>query len=970
MADMSLRQLYELHQGKASDKWAIYLREYDRLLSPYRHLPFRMLEIGIQNGGSLEIWSKFFSDPRAIVGCDIDPGCANLRYENPCVSVVIGDANTDSAQARILEKSDRFDAIIDDGSHTSRDIVLSFSRYFPLLVDGGLFIAEDLHCTYWEHYQGGLLYPASSLEFFKRLADVIGHEHWGIPLRRGAILESFRREYGFEMDEEVLARIHSVEFINSMCIIRKEAPDQNVAGERLIVGQHASVVTNLETIVASEAGGPDERENKWSVRDELPEDELKRLRDFAEAAKLKIIEQRQSIEELAEAHRNASEMVYSQAVAIRAIRASTSWRVTSPIRSTGAQLHRARRVVRLSRVAAVARGGFWSATKKAIRILRTSGIGGLKQAAALLEQTSGGNGGGSPSDANYARWMADNESTTEESRAALRDRLATFSVKPTVSIVMPTFNGKPEWLKAAVESVQKQIYPHWELCIADDASSNAEGRDCLARYSSDDPRIKIVFRKENGHISAASNSAAELATGAWVVLMDHDDLLAEDALFWVVERINRCPDVRLIYSDEDKVDEAGVRSSPHFKPDWNIDLFYSYNFFCHLAAVRKDLFAKVGGFRVGFEGAQDYDLILRCIEHIDTKQIEHIPRILYHWRMHAHSTAKSGDAKPYAAIAGERALNEHFQRIGLAAKAEMVQYGYRVRYALPANLPMVSLLIPTRNAMQLLQQCIDSILEKTRYGNFEIIVIDNGSDEPQALDYLARISNTARVSVIRDDGEFNYSALNNSAVEHARGEILALVNNDIEVISPDWLGEMVSIAIQDGVGAVGARLLYPDCRLQHGGVVLGIGGVAGHALKYLPESQAGYFSRARLIQSYSAVTAACLVVRKDHYLAVGGLNQVELKVAFNDVDFCLRLREAGLRNVWSPYAELFHHESATRGAEVSPEKQRRFNGEVDYMLRRWGPWLSCDPAYNPNLTLMHEDFSYAFAPRLQSYKAA
>jgi len=337
--------------------------------------------------------------------------------------------------------------------------------------------------------------------------------------------------------------------------------------------------------------------------------------------------------------------------------------------------------------------------------------------------------------------------------------------------------------------------------------------------------------------------------------------------------------------------------------------------------------------------------------------------VLYHWRAHAASTAAAGAAKPYAAIAGERALNEHFERTGIKGSFQWVGNGYRARYALPNVLPLVSLIIPTRNSLSLVRQCIESIIKKTTYENYEIIIVDNGSDDPKALEYFASLTENERIRVLRDDRPFNYSALNNKAVSQAKGEFVGLVNNDIEVISPDWLSEMISIALQPGVGAVGARLLYPDGRLQHGGVVLGIGGVAGHANKYAEPPYQGYFGRTSLIGSYSAVTAACLVVRKSAYLEVKGLNEEDLSIAFNDVDFCLRLLEAGYRNVWTPYAELYHHESATRGEEDSPEKKARFSSEVRYMLKRWAGTLDKDPAYNANLTLTHEDFSLAWPPR-------
>lgn len=564
----------------------------------------------------------------------------------------------------------------------------------------------------------------------------------------------------------------------------------------------------------------------------------------------------------------------------------------------------------------------------------------------------------------YREWIREFDTLTDAARVEMLRHAEQFSRKPLISIVMPVYNPNPVWLQEAVESVRNQIYANWELCIADDASPDPAIRSILEKFAQEDKRIKVVFREKNGHISAASNSALAIATGEWIALLDHDDLLPEHALFWVVDAINQHPDTRLIYSDEDKVDEAGKRSVPYFKCDWNQDLFYSQNMFCHFGVYHSALVHEVGGFRLGLEGLQDYDLVLRCIEKIVPTQIFHIPRILYHWRIHENSTAHEMEAKPYAMIAGENALNEHFERLAVNAKAEFVGHGYRVRYALPDKLPLVSLIIPTRNGLKLLRQCVKSILSKTIYSNYEILIVDNGSDDPATLRYMQEIASGSRIRVIRDDRPFNYSALNNAAVKLARGEVVGLINNDVEVISPDWLSEMVSHALRPEVGAVGARLWYSDDTIQHAGVVLGVHGIAGHVHRFLPKGDTGYCGRAVLIQSFSAVTGACLLVRKSIYEAVGGLNETELQVACNDVDFCLRLREAGYRNIWIPYAELYHHESATRGFDDTPEKLARSAKEIAYMQQRWSDLLQNDPAYSPNLSLDDENFSLAWPPRV------
>lgn len=528
---------------------------------------------------------------------------------------------------------------------------------------------------------------------------------------------------------------------------------------------------------------------------------------------------------------------------------------------------------------------------------------------------------------------------------------------------MPVHNTKAEWLCEALDSVRYQIYPNWQLCIADDASTLPHVRDILERYSKIDSRICVTYRSHSGHISAASNSALEMATGEFVCLMDHDDILPKHALFEVANTLQKHPDAKLIYSDEDKINEEGIRHDPYFKTDWNLSLFRSHNLITHLGVYQKSLLQKIGGFRIGFEGAQDYDVALRFIECIDPTQIIHIPKILYHWRVHPQSTASSSDAKPYAMLNGEKALNEHLTRTKTTGVASLIGHGFRVQYTIPEPKPCVSLIIATRDGFNLLKRLIISIIYKTTYDNYEIIIVDNGSTDPQTLNYLNEIAIKHKVRVIRDNGNFNFSRLNNAGVANSKGEVVVLMNNDMEVINGDWLVEIVSIALQPGVGAVGAKLLYPDFKIQHAGVILGVGGWAGHAHKGFKHNCHGYSGRLSLISEFSAVTGACLAVKRDLYVDLGGLDEQNLAVACNDVDFCLRLREKGLRNVWTPYAELFHHESASRGYEDSPEKIARFASERAFMNKRWGRQLLVDPAYNPNLTLEAEDFSLAWPPR-------
>lgn len=948
MTKETLEQLYAEHSGKVSDKWAIYLVEYGRIFGEYRNKPITLLEIGIQNGGSLEIWSKFFTNAQKLVGCDINPDCARLVYKDPRVAVVVGDANSDAVQSIVLQHAPVFDVIIDDGSHRSSDIVKSFAKYFPNLADGGVFVAEDLHCSYWQEFEGGLFDPFSSITFFKRLADVVSHEHWGIKKARVDILRGFFSKYDFQIDEDVLQHIHSVEFINSMCVIRKGNPEHNRLGTRFIAGSVEMVVPGHVQLDSSLNKAPNQNDNEWSARNIPPDEEL--------PLRLKQID-------------NLNQAIVDRDRQIAALYTSASWRLTWPLRTLANQVKRPRNVTKRIVSNIKRSGGLKNTLKKVLRLYRLEGFSGIKRGlkiATTSVQIKPSMGSGEFDRNDYAEWIQRYDIITDVKRVAMRVRIDAFVHKPLISVVMPTYNPKPEWLSEAIESLCKQIYPHWELCVADDASTDKAIRPILERYAREDSRIKVVFREQNGHISAASNSALELASGEWVALLDHDDLLPEHALFWVVDAINRNPETRLIYSDEDKIDENGIRSAPYFKCDWNVDLFYAQNMFSHLGVYHTALLHEVGGFRLGMEGSQDYDLALRCIEHIESRQIHHIPRVLYHWRMHAESTAKSGNAKPYAMLAGEKALNEHFSRQGVNAKVGFIGHGYRVRYILPAPLPLVSLIISSRKGLHLIKQCVESILKKTTYANYEILIIDNGSDNAAAIKCVEKLEAEPRVRALRYAHSPNYAELNNAAAKMARGELLALINSDVSVISPDWLSEMVSLALQPNVGAVGARLWNPNETLKHGGAVLGMGwsGVAGLSQHNMPRYQHGYFGRGNLIQSFSAVKADCLVVRKDIYEEVGGLDETNLQMAFNDVDFCLRVREAGYRNVWTPFAELYHHESVTSGLEDATEKQVRFVNEVAYMKERWGKQLIKDPAYSPNLTLRDEDFSLAWPPRV------
>ncbi|WP_321947699.1 glycosyltransferase [Paraburkholderia sp. J10-1] len=567
----------------------------------------------------------------------------------------------------------------------------------------------------------------------------------------------------------------------------------------------------------------------------------------------------------------------------------------------------------------------------------------------------------------YRAWVETYDTLTPEDLVRLRQLGEELPNKPLVSVLMPVYNTRPKYLRKALDSVIAQTYPHWELCIADDASPNPEIRTVLEEYMRKDPRIRVVFREKNGHISASSNSALEIVKGEFVALMDHDDAIPAHTLFMVADEINRYPDVDLIYTDEDKVDENDQRHDPHFKTDWNRELFYSQNFIAHLGVYRTSIARQIGGFRVGFEGSQDYDFALRFLKHTDGSRIRHIPHVLYHWRIFPGVTSFSTDNPDASVETARRAMLEYFADVEPTSEVVGIDSfpgWWRIKRRQPAELPRVSLIVPTRDRLGVLRAAVDGLMHETNYGNLEIIVVDNDSEEAETLEYFEEIKRDSRVKVLPVPGVFNFSALNNAAVAVATGSVIGFINNDIEIIHPDWLLEMVTQLSQPNVGAVGAKLYYANDTIQHAGVVLGLYGVAAHGHRHFPRNTIGYFGRPMLVQNMTAVTAACMLVRKDVFERVGGYDAVNLTVGYNDVDLCLKIREVGYDIVYTPFAELYHLESISRGANLSAAQIERDARERAYMLSRWGDVIAHDPFYSPNLTIAGENYGLAFPPRV------
>lgn len=581
--------------------------------------------------------------------------------------------------------------------------------------------------------------------------------------------------------------------------------------------------------------------------------------------------------------------------------------------------------------------------KKGIRYLKHYGVRGFY--ARLLERFE-------EREVEYQEWYEKNKPSEEE---LARQRKKKWKEPVTISVLVPAYRTPEVFLRQMIESVLNQTYPHLELCIADGSGENISVEKVVKEYQAKDQRVRYQRLEKNEGIAGNTNAAIRMATGDYLALFDHDDLLAPNALFEVASTIEK-DKADVVYTDEDKVtSDLKEHFQPHFKPDFNPDLLCSNNYICHLFVVKRSLALKLGGQDPAYDGAQDYDFIFRCTE--EAEKIVHIAKILYHWRVHQASTADNPTSKMYAFDAGKRAIEAHLQRIG--AKAEVSHTKdlgfYRVKYQVQGN-PKVSIVIPNKDEKETLKKCLESIWQKTTYSNYEIILVENSSTTREIRDYYQELDGKNGVRVVYWDKEFNYSAINNFGISYAKGDYILCLNNDITVISPEWMEELLANCQRPEVGIVGARLYYPDNTIQHAGIVLGMGGCAGSLFVGLARSRGGYLHKAALQQDLSAVTAACFMVKKEAFEKVGGFEE-KLAVAFNDVDFCLKVRHAGYLVVYDPYAELYHHESKTRGYENTEAKKRRFQEEIEYMRCHWMPDILRDPYYNENLSLKASDYS-------------
>jgi GT2 family glycosyltransferase len=648
---------------------------------------------------------------------------------------------------------------------------------------------------------------------------------------------------------------------------------------------------------------------------------------------------RRRIEQLEAALMRRTELLEQKQAELANIKASRAYRLVSKLHKGFNRLfpiHTRRRAFVRACVRSAGSAAAWVLDARAAR------NGPPPEARYLSEST--------PAD-EYRRWA--NRSEPKPADLA-RQRQHRFPRSPKVSLVVPVYNPQEPFLEAMLQSVLAQTYSDWELCLAD-ASTEPHVRALLNRCTERDPRVRVQFLGENRGIAGNSNAALELATGEYVGFLDHDDTLAPFALHEIVAAVNAHPNADFLYSDEDKLDRTGERVEPNFKPDWSPETLRSRNYVCHLTVLKRSLAEEVGGFRAGFDGAQDYDLVLRASER--ARRIVHVPHVLYHWRMHEQSTAANKGSKTYAYENGRKALADHLHRLGIDASAHdgPVLGTYHVVYHLRTQ-PLVSVVIPNRDHPELLARCVES-LAKSSYANYELLVVENGSTRPETLAYYRELEKQPHARVLEWGKPFNYAAANNFAAARAKGELLLFLNNDIEAINPDWLEALVKLAVQPGVGAVGAKLYYADDTIQHAGIVVGMGGVAGHAHLSYPRQAAGHMQRLQYTQNVAAVTGACLLMPKAVFDGIGGFDE-GFVLAFNDVDLCLSVLARGYRVVWTPDAELYHLESKTRGPEDTDEKQQRFRREYELFHLKWGHFLKAgDPYYSPHFRLDRPDFA-------------
>lgn len=894
----SLAECYAAHHGKVSDKWALYLSVYEKLFAPYRTRPVRLLEIGVQNGGSLAIWREYFENATVIVGCDINPDCAKLRYDDPRIHVVVGDAESIDTADRIKSISSQFDIIIEDGSHTPGDVIKSFCGYFDILTDGGVFISEDMHASYWKEYGGGLTDPWTSMAFFRLLTDVVNHEHWGLPCARVDLLRPFERKYGIALTEATLSQIHSILFLNSLVVIDKQPPHANTLGQRVVVGEDDIVHPmrewkgSLPAALAQSASLDEQIQNLH--------DKYRELSSTTESYKIfkTLLQQecdglREEIKTAEHRYNSTAERLAQTERDLADLHQSSSWKITAPLRIAARAFckYAARRARMICQASLTAQSG-WEARHIVAEAIRRC-TGRPQPAGAPVPEAP----------PYYGAWSE--RFDTPNAAELARLEATKSSIPPLVVVVSLTGNtlkSAGDTIRALKSSVGMDfsVFPYVRGC----SDSEREGVGTLLRAA--------------GLVVA---DAADVGRQETLILVEGGAVVRPHGLRIFAEIIGTRPAPAIVYSDEDLLDARGSPHSPWFKPTFSPHLAEAGILLGRMLALRGAPARRLAEL-LATADADLAAMVRAAALALGKPHVVRIPHVLYH------------------------------NVVPLPLPAPVVR-------PLPDPPPTVSILIPTRNGWNLLGPCLES-LESTDWprARMEIIVIDNGSDDEPTLRGLAAAEAAGKIAILRDDAPFNFARLNNSAARIARGEFLVLLNNDTSVRDRAWLRTLIAEAAAPGVGVVGTKLLYPDRTVQHGGVVLGIQGCCSHSFVQLAADAGGYMGLANITREQSAVTGACLAVRRDVFLAAGGLDE-NFRVAFNDVMLCLDLLDKNLYNVIVANTFITHYENKTRGCDDTPEKIAVWRHETNSAWRKHAPLLKDDPFYSPNLSL---EVPYALAP--------
>jgi len=1040
MSRNTLNQLYAEHTGKVSDKWSLYLAEYDRLFSSYRDEPIRLLEIGVQNGGSLDIWSKYFCNASALIGCDINPDCARLNYDDPRISVIIGDANAPDVRKQVFQRSPQFDIIVDDGSHLSSDIIKSFALYFPHIVEGGVFIAEDMHCSYWKQLEGGLFDPYSSISFFKHLADVINHEHWGVPRERADILRGSFAKYGCEVDEETLSQVHSVEFINSMCVVRKAPVADNGLGRRVIAGSIELVVSGHQKLHGEsyqlDSTMYDQSNNPWTARTTPPDEAIQNTELSLANAQQQVASLNQSMsereeqiaslnqsmsereeqiaslnqsmsereEQIASLNQSMSEreeQIASLDQIVKAYQDSTSWWLTKPLRFVGRKVKQwrfsNRRLKELCSSFLHGETGAWkkitlshirlhldkpnrlfkivddpfvvsgwsvdlhanAAASVRVRIgkvvhqLHATIRDDVQQAfASICDLPSHVGFVAMPSlsmglhrmwidvkdsdgtwipvrsllllrlpqimpeelreGVSYKAWTRIEQNQLKAELSDITRHIDVMLHKPLFTVVVDTRQGLVGW-ENSLQSICRQIYPHYELRV-------------LGGVDTKLPPDLEQDAKPLWDISLAD------VLGDFIVFIESGQSLSSNALYEFANAINQYPDIDLIYGDEDCLNAYGEQCTPFYKPDWSPDYLETFNYISFPTCFRTTVA------RGRFDNANLYDLALRITE--NTTNIWHVAKILGH-EAERQADDEAMDMTSAQNITALQGRLDRTGRHGTVSEHELHRGCYDIQLDLNCK-PLVSIIIPTAGKtvavegrkIDLIINIIDQIRNQSTYKNIEIIVVDNGdlSEDQQRV-----LTDQSCKRITYTEPVFNISKKLNLGASIANGELLLLMNDDIEILSPNWIERMVEHFEKPHVGVVGAKLLYPNGLTQHVGVVHNYGN-PDHVRRFYPRDEAGYYFSTCGVRNFMAVTGAVMMTLSNVYREVGGYSE-ELAVSYNDADYCLKVQAKGLWIVYAPKVELTHMESQSRVASADMS-------EVAWYHSRWASQIVSDPYYN------------------------